>query len=317
MRFKLLLVSLFLSLPFWWGVNALSVDLEDVFFEREVARDTRLFIASVNQQVFEAKAEMSKLRQESIEIDARGAISVLVNSNGNEEILYEKDSRRSLPIASISKLMTANVVLENFDLSRVVLVSEEAVNQEEDFGALKAWEKFEARDLLYVSLIESSNDAAYALAEMVGIEAFTSLMNLEAGYLGLNDTYFVNPTGLDCGNLVNYSSAGDLVKLTGYLLEKHSLIWEILGLEEFNLYSADGIYHHKLLTTNELLEESVDWRDEIIGGKTGWTFQAGGCLLLVLENSKSEYLINVILGSRDRFGEMRKLVDWARRTKRW
>ena len=167
----------------------------------------------------------------------------------------------------------------------------------------------QAKDLLYIMLIESSNDAAFALAEVIGVKGFVDLMNLKAKDMGLEDTRFFEPTGLDPedpAQPVNYSSAQDLVKLGKYLLSEHPEILETLGKKEYPLYLENGVFHHTLQNTNELLGEIPG----IIAGKTGFTERAGGCLILILEGKNpGTYLINVILNSPDKFEDMRKLCS--------
>ena len=318
MRLKIFLISLLISLPFWWGVNVFQENLEDFLFWKGMADNPQLLTAQIIQEEkLESLKPIRNWQIEDLKIEAKSVISVLVDSQNSEKILYEKAGNKKLPIASLTKLMTANVVLENYDLSQKIRISETAVDQEEEFGKLKAGKTFQVKYLLYPLLMESSNDAAYALAndynEMTE-ESFVSLMNLEAESLGLENTHFVNPTGLDSNppTALNYSTAEDLVNFTKYLLKK-PLIWEILSTPKFDLYGPE------LINTNELLGYNLPTTQiNIIGGKTGWTPEAGGCFLLVMEVPRSSgYIINVILGSGDRFEEMKKLVDWLYQAYRW
>lgn len=325
--FKIFLIIFLVSLPFWWGANVLGAKLEKFFYLRETIGNPQFLTAQMNQQFLEAKLEHLKpFRNQQIEdldIEAESAISVFLNPRqGVEKILFEKEIDKKLPVASLTKLMTADIVLENYDLSQEIEISKMAVSQESEFGNLKIGEKFLAKDLMYPLLMESSNDSAYALAEsyVYGLNSFIELMNSRAQELGLFDTNFVNPTGLDPDSpneRGNYSTVQDLTKLSENLLLEKPLIWEILSTSQFDLYSPKGVLHHKLSNTNELLKEN-GWNRKIIGGKTGWTPKAKGCLLLVIKAPNSnDYLINVVLGSQDRFGEMKKLVDWINIAYKW
>ncbi len=326
-----------MSLPFWWGINLFEKNLNDFFFWREVSQNSQVLTAQIS---FQEKSEDLKpfrdRRVEDLKLEAKSAISILVKNNGGEKILFEgeenrfssspfavarefeKDINRQLPIASLTKLMTALVVLENYDLSKEIKISEEAVAQEESLGSLEAGKTFSVKYLLYPLLMESSNDAAFALAddyEEMTEEKFVTLMNLTAQKLNLNDTFFINPTGLDPQEpeaKTNYSTVRDLSKLAEELL-KQPLIWEILSAPKYNLYGP------ALANTNELLfDESLSWQARIIGGKTGHTDKALGCMLLVLKAPANEgYLINVILGTNNRFGEMKKLVEWIDSAYKW
>ena len=324
-RFKIVLILfvLNLSLPLWWGINILAEKLENFFYWREITKNPQILAARLNQKILEAKLESLKpIRNQQVEdlnIKTRSAISVLFGTRQNKEkILFEKESNKKLPIASLTKLMTALVVLENYDFSKEIKISEKAVEQPEDFGKLAAERIFPVKYLLYPLLMESSNDAAFSLAndyDGMTEEKFVTLMNLTAQKLNLNDTFFVNPSGLDPEEntpktKINYSTASDLAKLTEELLKK-PLIWEILSTPRYNLYGPE------LLNTNELLGEIP----EIVGGKTGYTYTAGGCMVLVTIAPKDgDYLVNVILGTNGqngRFGEMKKLVNWLNTAYKW
>jgi len=292
-KLKIFLIVFLISLPAWWGVNAAQKQLEDFYFSQLYIETPRVFTAQV--------APLPKVEEPS-EIQAKAAFSLKVNEEGTWQILYQKNIKQKLPIASLTKLMTALVVLENYQLDLPIKISKKAVEQEEDSGQLKIGETLTVENLLYIMLIESSNDAAYALAEAIGVDNFVDIMNWETKSLGLKNTHFTNPTGLD--DPKNYSTAQDLAILTKNLLKK-PLLWEILGTPEYDLYLPDGTLHHKLKNTNELLGKIPG----IIGGKTGWSPQAQGCFLLVLKKGKGEYFINIILGAEDRFAEMQKLIQ--------
>jgi len=317
MRFKIFLTAFLLSLSFWWGINLLEKNLEDIFFWQEVSQNTQIFTAQISP--------ISKpVLLESVEppqIAAKSAISVFLNDKKEMQVLFENNAEQKLPIASLTKLMTALVVLENYDLSKEIKVSKEAVSQEETFGQLQAGRVFPVEYLLYPLLMESSNDAAFALSndyEGMNEKKFVEMMNTKAKDLGLENTCFFNSSGLEPDNAktkINYSTANDLVKLTKYLLS-FPKIWQILSTPKYNLYGPE------LINTNELLfDESLSWRIRIVGGKTGYADEAGGCMLLVLRAPKNKgLLINVVLGTANsnvKFEEMKKLVEWLNHAYRW
>ena len=313
-KFKIFLITFVLSLPFWWGMNLLEKNLKDFFFWQKISQNPQIFTAQIAmEEKLESLKPFRNREVENLEIEAKSTASVFINDNGGKRILFEKEIDKKLPIASLTKLMTAFVVLENYDLSKEIKISKEAIEQEEDFGKLKLGKVFKVEYLLYPLLMESSNDAAFSLAndyDGMTEEKFIELMNLKAQQINLENTFFINSSGLDLDEperKTNYSTVNDLIILTKELLKK-PLIWEILSTSEFNSYGP------ALNNTNELLGEIP----EIIGGKTGYTEKSGGCFLLVLKAPKNKgYLINVILGSNDRFGEMRKLIDWTYKTYRW
>lgn len=310
-----------MSLPFWWGINILAKDVEDFWFQQKIVKNPEILTAAISQKILERKIkelELEKLREErleNLEIEARAAISVEVDSQGKERILFEKDSQKPLAVASLTKLMTALIVFdldETYSSSQTITITREAVEQEgsSKYGDLKVGENLSVEALFYTMLIESSNDAAFALSQLIGQEGFVDLMNLYAKNLGLEKTYFVNPTGLEPDNLQepkNISAARDIVKLTKYILKNYPQIFEITANQSYEVLKPDGSLHHFIPeNTNKLLGEIP----EIIGGKTGWGIEAGGCLLLVLDDpNTSKYYINIVLGAKDRFAEMRKLID--------
>ena len=314
-NFKIFLVIVLLSLPFWWVVNVLEKNLEDFFYSWEMEKNPpSIFIAQIAQNYI-VKARVTVVKSEipeDFEITAESAISVEIDQEGRERVLFSKEEIKKMPLASISKLMTALIASEFYYPSLKVQISKAAVGQEEEYGRLKVGEILQVQDLLRVMLIESSNDAAFALGEVIGIEGFLDLMNLKARDMGLQNSKFFNLTGLDPedpNQPVNYSTARDLVELAKYLLSERPEILEILSKKEYNLYLENGVPHHTLQNTNELLGEIPG----IVGGKTGFTERAGGCLLLIMEGSwPGNYLINVILNSSGRFEEMRKLIEFTR-----
>ena len=244
-----------------------------------------------------------------ISLNAQSAISISVDLSGQDKVVFSKNSQRKLSIASISKLMTALVVVDNYNLSQEITISGVAAHQSTDPDPLKEGETYYLKDLLYAMLVGSDNTASYALSEFIGEDKFIGLMNTTAQDIGLTDTSFTNPTGLGFGN---YSTTQDLAKLAKYLLENHPSIFGITKTRETYLYTVDSKISNKIISTDELLSDSFNLGGRIIGGKTGDTRTAGGCLLLVAKSADDNgYLINVILNSNDRFGEMKKLIGWS------
>ncbi len=247
-----------------------------------------------------------KWEVEEIEIEAKAAIAADETAT---RIYYQRNRLERLPFASLTKLMSAMVAVEQIPPETVVKVSKQAVATEGDKGGLIVGEELLRNDIVKILLIESSNDAAAALAQVVGVPLFVSRMNEKSRELGLAQTHFTNVTGLDGPN--HYSTAEDLSKLAAASF-RYPLIWEILGMKEAEVVSVDGKFRHHLVSTNELLGEVP----EVIGGKTGYTGEAGGSMILVskLDNQK---VITVVLGATNRFQESRRLLDWLKRAYIW
>jgi D-alanyl-D-alanine carboxypeptidase len=236
------------------------------------------------------------------EINAESAISVESNLQDINKIIFEKDSNIQLPIASLTKLMTAVVVLDNYNLSDTAVVDKIADSQDPIKQDVKLGDVMPVENFLDIMLVGSSNKSAYTLSESIGEQKFVGLMNQKAKDLGLQNTLFVDPTGLSSQDV---STASDLTKLAEYILKNknYSKIAEISGVKEF---SVPGF--GEVTNTDELLGEIP----EIVCSKTGFTEAAKGCLLLVVNNPKNnDYLINVILGADNRFSEMEKLINWS------
>lgn len=227
-------------------------------------------------------------------------------------IYYNKNIEKRRPVASLVKLMTAIVVLENYNLNDVVKIEKKYIKREGETGDLRPGEPITVRSLLDIMLIDSSNDAAFTLAEQKS--DFIYLMNKKAKELNLANTHFTNPDGLDEPN--NYSSAEDIIKIFSYLINRHSGILEILKTKNMVVYSSNGKIEHRLVNTNELL----GILPEVKAGKTGYTDSAGGSLALLISGADfgdKNNIITVVLGSPDRFGESEKLVKWLRKAYLW
>ena len=309
---KIFFIALILSLPFWWGINFFQENLEKFFYAQISQPFEEMVIIQIPERV----------QKPPLELEAKSAISLKIDARGREKILFQKNPKEILPIASLTKLMTAVIVLEdkeNYGLKDTwVTISPEAANQEDVpiYGNLKTGERFNLEQLLDLMLIYSSNDAAWALAEVIGLENFVQKMNQKAGELGLENTNFVNPTGLDPENLYysistqekfNYSTVEDLVKLAQYIFLNHPLIFEI-SLKKGPYSISNGLSDLLLPAPHHGLGEGLDF----IGGKTGYTDEAGGCFLVVFRNEKGSLFFNLILGTKKetRAEEMQKLIDW-------
>ncbi len=244
------------------------------------------------------------------------AESVIILDRTSKSILFEKNAQERRPIASLTKIMTGLVVLESgVNLDDLVNVSLKAAQVEPKEIKLQTGEQIKARDLLYASLIVSANDAALALAEHVGsgIDKFIEEMNKKAEDLKLQNTHFANPTGLDEEG--NYSTAFDLARLFDYAL-KNETFRDIILAKEYTAISTNTQDTHFFRNTNDLLDSFLN----IKGGKTGFTDEAGWCLVEIAENGQGNQVIAVILGSESgemRFQETKALLDWTFRNYEW
>ncbi len=232
----------------------------------------------------------------------------------NTQILIEKNSREPVPIASLTKLLTAAVSLSRYPLDTPVTVNPAALVESPDAGFLRSGDQFTLAELLRMMLVESSNNAAYAVAELEPPGQFIDLMNETVRGWGLTTSTFFNPSGLDPQMLsteINQSSATDLLRLAVYLLREQPEVWELSRQFSQPVYSADGQFHHEIKPTNQLLVSSA-WSSQMVGGKTGQTERAKKNLLVVLRQPELEgYLVAVVLGSADHFRDMDNLLRWV------
>jgi D-alanyl-D-alanine carboxypeptidase len=282
--------------------------VEDKFNLEE--KNWNYYFDNINQENFLQPLPSKIQNADDFNIEAKSAIVLDV---GTDAVLYSKNSDEKKPIASLTKIMTALVILDNVDLNSAVTISRNAFDTDGRKDSLAVNEKIKAENLLKIMLIRSNNTAAVSLAEHTSgnVEEFVKLMNKKAELLGLKNTNFSNPTGFDSEE--NYSTAYDIAQLFDYSLNKQ-LIWEILRIQKLNLSSIDGKIKHKIKNTNLLLGRLKN----ITGGKTGLTDEAGQCLVLIVGDPIDNHrIISVVLNAEDRFLETEKLVRWVFRSFKW
>ncbi len=241
------------------------------------------------------------------------AVSAIVMDVDTGKILFEKNIDERLAMASITKIMTALVVLKyTSNLDEIVRVSEQASSLSGSQMYLLAGETMTIRNLLKGALINSANDAAMALAQHTTINTtdFVAIMNQYAGRLGLMDTHFSNVYGAD--GTTHYSSAYDLAKLTSHALQ-NDVFRSIVSIKETVVTDVTGKFIHKLHNTNRLIGEYIN----VIGVKTGTTEEAGASLVTAATGESNQTVVTVLLNSPKRFAEGKLLLDWALKSYTW
>jgi D-alanyl-D-alanine endopeptidase (penicillin-binding protein 7) len=235
----------------------------------------------------------------------RSAAAIIYNPQTGD-VLWENNSHDQRSIASLTKIMTAiTFVTDNPDLSRVVVVQRADVTRA-SVTYLRAGERITLRNLLHLTLIASDNAAARALARVSpgGSAAFIARMNDMAAHMGLTNTHYADPSGLDARNV---SSAYDLSHLIAFATS-HPTLGPIMRSSEFTVRS--GARSFKIRNTNKLLGTDVD----VVGGKTGFIRKAGYCLATLLQVPQGSQVAVVVLGAANsaiRFAEARNLFNWA------
>lgn len=213
---------------------------------------------------------------------------VIIDRNTNA-VLYGKNENQKRKMASTTKIMTATIIIENCNLNETVEISKKAAGTGGSRLGLKAGDKITIRDLLYGLMMRSGNDSAVALAEYAGgsIEGFAEKMNQKASDLGLNNTHFETPHGLDSDE--HYTTAYELALLSNYALN-NKIFAQIVGTKEYTI-TING-YPKQLSNTNELLGNL----DGVYGIKTGFTNGANRCLVTACKRNNMD-IICVVLGA--------------------
>ncbi|MBI4036354.1 D-alanyl-D-alanine carboxypeptidase [Candidatus Daviesbacteria bacterium] len=238
------------------------------------------------------------------------ARAVLAKDLESSTILFEKNLKTKLPIASTTKIMTALVSSAYFAQNAPLTVNSGAGIIGASAGFLKG-ETLSFRSLLYGMLLNSGNDAAYSIAENYpgGVTGFVTAMNQKAKELNLLYTHFDNPAGFDSPN--HFSSAEDLAIITQEALKNPQLA-KIFATKETEVSSMDKTKTHSLRNLNKLLSSVVG----VLGVKTGYTKEAKENLVGLVERNNHR-ILTVVLGSNDRFGETSALIEWVYKNFTW
>ena len=238
-------------------------------------------------------------------------------SKSDGTMIYGKNVDEQLSVASVAKLLTALVVLDNLESDAIVEVTKNAVRTYGENGDLVVGEKLSVYDLLQIMLISSSNDAAVALGDEISRNGknIAVLMNEKAKVIGMEKFSFYDAAGLDAKNS---ATAADLAFLVKAAVENET-IRKIISIEKIDISDKDGKFIHHIESTNKLFGRV----NNLIGGKTGYTNEAGECLVVAVNlssgrvrsaSSGQDYFIAAILGAEtgERFNDMEKLIDWAK-----
>lgn len=253
---------------------------------------------------------------DDIALEAKSAVVWDVK---NERLLFNKNADVTLPLASVTKLMTALVAYELLDPEDTVAVSQEAIRTEGDSG-LRDGETFTVRDLTDLILITSSNDGAAALSQAAGTrveahsnpeEIFVRAMNVKAKELGLSKTEFKNSTGLDISKTEAgaYGSARDMAQLMAYIITNAHDAIALTNTDTTRITNQEGAYHIAQ-NTNELVNNI----DGLIASKTGYTELAGGNLVVAFNAGLNRPIVVAVLGSsyQGRFSDTHDLIARTR-----
>lgn len=328
--------TLFLFAPFWMlddfsSKNFSKDQKKDIGKTDEVSgksffnlEDHVLF--PVDKALASGFVPVRKNNSPDLKIWAGSSVAIDVDSG---TLLHYDNGRNRTQIASLTKLMTAVLTVENVrNLEEVTTITPEGLYLAGTVvgcprtgfcpsNRMYVGEKVKVVDLLKATLMNSANDAAASLAIYIaGSEKnFVNMMNEKAKQLGLKDTNFCTASGLEIDGKEDqcYSSAYDIARIAAYSLQ-YDEIWDIMRIPEGRFYSQDGKYMHELKNTDLLL----DTLPNCIGGKTGFTPLAGKSLLLgATDPGEKHRIIAVILNDENRWEDMRALTNWVFDNYKW
>ncbi len=250
----------------------------------------------------EMKAEEIRNAFENISIEAQ-AFSVYDQTQKKK--IYGKNDNVTMPIASLTKIMTVAVALNNHSLEDVVAVSPEAIKQDGDYGFFVG-EKFKVEELAKFTLVGSVNDGAYLMAEKP--DDFLIQMNSKAQRIGMENTLFLNATGLDFNDQFAgaYASAENVNIMALYAFLGHRGVFSASAMPEISIKSESG-FHHSIKNTNYITEKISN----LLFSKTGFTPLSGGNLTIIYRDKYEHDIVITVLGStmEGRFSDMEKIID--------
>jgi serine-type D-Ala-D-Ala carboxypeptidase (penicillin-binding protein 5/6) len=300
------------------GFKAAALDVDKQLVQREVVPG--LQVEASNNKALPLISLKPYLEPGTVEPVIYSTSHLLIDQDSST-VLSSSQPDLKLPIASTTKIMTGILVLEKYSLDDTVIVSSEAASQIGVDLQTYTGEKISIKELLKIMLINSSNRAAYALAEHyngpdeTGVGKFIALMNTKAKELGMNNTNYRDPAGLD---VAGYSTAYDLYLVTKYAM-KNSLFAQIVGTKTDTATDLSGRIKYQLTNSNRLVNE---WNyNGAIGVKTGYMPEASHCLVAAVKRN-NHTLISVVLhtnldNNTASADETKKLMDWGFKYAKW
>lgn len=242
-------------------------------------------------------------------VPSTSARSIFIIDRNSKMVLYQKNADLKVYPASTTKMMTALVALDHFNLDQIITVTREYPIGE--YVGFQPGERITVEDLLYALLVQSGNDAAEILAENFpgGRSAFVEAMNAKAQAIHLTNTHFLNPSGIDEDG--HFSTAIDLARLGDFALRTPEFA-KIVATENAVVTSVDFSSAHVLNNVNQLLGRVTG----VVGIKTGYTEGAGQSLVTLVDRDNHPVII-VVLGSVDRFGDSQNLIEWVYENFTW
>ncbi len=236
--------------------------------------------------------------------------SIIVKDLSKNKLIYTKAENKPLRPASLTKIMTSILAIESGKLNSIVTITNEMSNVEPTKTGLKPRDKVFLKDLVHAAMIKSANDAATAIAYYLGNgdkDRFVDMMNKKAKSIGMSNTTFTNPAGFDIGN--HKSTVRDLLRLSEYAI-KNKTFNEIVKLNKYVFKTINTGRKVTVYTSNKLQKQDK----YVVGIKTGYTNQAGACLIARAKKNDKDILL-VMLNSENRWQTAKMALDQATKSK--
>ena len=265
-------------------------------------------------RIYVAKSENAQSAEKYINLYSRNIVQKELKSKAaciicvdDDKVLYVKNSTKHLRQASLTKVMTATLLLESDMLDQYAIVSKKASDTPYSTPWMAVGDSYTNRALLHALMLPSSNGAAVAIAESVSgtTRRFVKEMNNKAKELGMNNTHFANPHGLDAKN--HYSCAYDVAYVTGYIYQNNKTFRSVIAKSKYKITSKQG--RSQVIDTTDKIKS---YSSKHKGGKTGFTSGAGCCFCSVYEHKGKSYAV-CVLGAQTadfRWNDMKKLYKY-------
>ena len=296
------IVALVIIIPLAYRHKKTNTQVKGI--KTELAQVNLTKLKQIQNQKYHPKISQGAGNESNLYVSAKSAI-VVDNSTGN--VLFEKDINTKRPPASIAKILTAIVAIENIDLNKRLKVSEAAAAIEPNKAYLQADEEIRLEDLLICLMTASANDAAEVIAENFpgGREAFISKLNEKISDLGLANTHYKNPSGLDEDGF--YTSALDMATIVRYAMDKTPDVIRYAGIREHTVSGTENLnYEHYTAHISDLLKNYP----YMIASKPGFTYGAGHTLIGVAQKNDKK-IVMIYLDTNDGMNDGINLFEYG------
>ena len=228
------------------------------------------------------------------------ATVVLAKTFNTQEVLLEKNSTYRWPAASITKLLSAIIVMDEANFDDEVVITQDVLDAVGEYATFSLNERYSVNDLLRAAIVASSNDAITALAYHIDKEGFMEKVNQKAKQIGMSETLFYDPSGL---SYLNQTTAQDLYRLSVYLYHNYPELLATSRRASVYVTDLESGSSHKLSNTNALVGNA-----HFYGGKTGYIDESGQNLLTLFEKN-GDIIMIVVMSSPDRFREVQDIYN--------